>query len=338
MTGTSRTTRAILKTDGRNQSYGSGSDLVDFILGITFEIWEQRQVEKILDYYAEDVQVYSLEGMTTGAEAMVSGTHATLVSFPDRLLLADDVIACGTAKKGFSSHRITSPMTHLGDHPFGKASGKQLRITNIADCEINDGVITREWLIRDNLALARQIGLDPLDCAGVIARKFDDHQTAWLAKEFSRASNQDSPLPVNGSGQKQLSAFVETALTACWLSGDDKVLETIYAPYCVMHRSPVQCHSGRERILQHYAHWRNAFPGASLCIDHVCSSPFDLDNQRIAVRWSVAGLHQGEFAGAPASGKPVYILGVTHWKLVDGKIAVEWTVFDELAMLAQTLV
>jgi hypothetical protein len=36
--------------------------------------------------------------------------------------------------------------------------------------------------------------------------------------------------------------------------------------------------------------------------------------------------------------KPVYILGVTHWLLVDGRIAAEWTVFDELAVLAQTLV
>ena len=40
---------------------------------------------------------------------------------------------------------------------------------------------------------------------------------------------------------------------------------------------------------------------------------------------------------APASGKPLYIVGVTHWQIVHGRIAVETTVFDELSVIAQTL-
>lgn len=338
MTGTSKTTRTNPKIKDRAEGYNSESNLVDFILGITFEIWEQRQVEKIHDYYARDVEVYSLEGMTTSAAAMVQNTHSTMSSFPDRLLLADDVITCGTAKKGFSSHRITSPMTHHGDTRFGPATGKRVRIANIADCEINDGMITREWLIRDNLALVGQLGFDPVSSARVIAQQFDDRQTAWLAAEFSRTCAHQSPFPDNESRRDPSHEFARGVLDGCWLSGDHETLENFYAPYCVLYRSPVQTHSGRDQVLKHYAHWRNAFPHASLSIDHVCSSPIDTVNQRIAVRWSVAGLHQGKFAGTPASGKPVYILGVTHWHLVDGHIAAEWTVFDELAMLAQTLV
>ena len=71
------------------------TSIVDFILGITFEIWEQRQVDNIHRYYGDDVQVYSLDGFTHGAAKMVTNTHETLATYPDRLLLGDAVIASG---------------------------------------------------------------------------------------------------------------------------------------------------------------------------------------------------------------------------------------------------
>ncbi len=337
MTGASKPTHKNSKNEGHANRYSLDSDLVDFILGITFEIWEQGQVEKIYDYYAEDVSVYSLEGMTTSAADMVRNTYDTLKSFPDRLLLADDVIGCGTAKSGFSSHRISSPMSNHGDTRFGPATGKRIQITNIADCEVNNGLITREWLIRDNLALVKQLGFDPLDSASVVAEQFDDGQIEWLASEFSRTSGNNTSFSANESQEHQDRLFAEQTLKACWLTGDRKTLERSYAPYCVLHRSPIQIHSGRDQVFQHYAEWRSAFPGANLCIDHICASPFDHSNRRISVRWSIAAMHEGRFAGIRATGKPVYVLGVTHWQVVDGRIAAEWTVFDELALLAQTL-
>ena len=330
--GMSSTTQTDSTADRSTDSYGADSDLVDFILGITFEIWEQGQVEKIHDYYAADCEVYSLEGMTEDAATMVSNTHATLASFPDRLLIADDVITTGTAKKGFSSHRLISPMTNMGDTVFGPDSGQKVMAMNIADCEVNDGLITREWLVRDNLAVVTQLGFNPLDCARTIAARFDTRQIEWLASEYTRTCNDSGE-----SGQDPTHSFARDVLEACWLTGDTEVLESTYAPYCVMHRAPLRRFSGRDQVLEHYTQWRSAFPAASLSVDHVCSQPFDQDNQRIAVRWSVAGLHEGDFTNAPASGKPVYILGVTHWQLVNGRIANEKTVIDELSVLAQTL-
>jgi predicted ester cyclase len=336
MTGTSKSSRNPHKTDAPTAAYGIESDLVDFILGITFEIWEQGQVELIHNYYAEKVEVFSLDSMTTSATRMVENTYKTIETYPDRLLLADDVITKGTSKQGFSSHRLVSPMTNLGESIFGPATGRQILAMNIADCEVNDGLITREWLVRDNLAVIRQLGLDALICASVIAEHFDERQTSWLASEFARTvKNQTS---ASSNNNDSLHSFVRDTLGNCWIGGDNDVLESSYAPYCVMHRAPLQIHSGREALLKHYAGLRLAFPNASLSIDHVCSQPFDKHNQRIAVRWSVAATHEGEFANQPATGKPVYILGVTHWQLVDGRITAEWTVFDELAVLAQTLV
>ena len=151
-------------------AYGPDSDIVDFILGITFEIWEQRGVDLIHRYYAPDVEVYGMEGVIHGAQAMVDGTRQMLDAFPDRLLLGDNVVWSGSRASGFySSHRITSPMTNLGPSAFGEATGRRVCITNVADCVVENGVVTREWLMRDNLALVRQLGFEPTEAAGRLA-------------------------------------------------------------------------------------------------------------------------------------------------------------------------
>lgn len=319
--------------------YGADSSIPDYILGITFEIWEQRQIQKILQYYSKDVTVYSLDGITRSAEQMVVQTREMLSAFPDRLLIGDDVIWTGTTQRGFSSHRVYSPMTHLGDTAHGAASGRSVQIMNIADCEIRNGVITREWLMRDNLALLSQLGLDPLQAARNACRDFDPSLEAWLASEFKRVFESvpqgEARVPVTCQGTD--TEFADAVLGNLWTRGDQAALETIYAPYCVLHRAPVRTVSGREPILAHYAGWRRAFPDARLSIDHACSLPCHGEERHMAVRWSVAGHHEDAFAACQPTGRPVLVLGATHWRILEGRIIREWTVFDELALMTQVL-
>ena len=340
MDGKQSISEEISPANGRTRPYGTDSHIVDFILGITFEIWEQRQIDSILQYYAEDVEVFSLEGITRGAASMVESTHETLAAYPDRLLLGDEVIYAGSTSKGFSSHRLISPMTHLGTSNFGPATGRDVRVMNVADCEINQGFITREWLVRDNLALVNQLNIDVLPAAQSLADKFDAPLIDWLRQEFEDTINSNPPHNYSDEADP-VAYFARRVLESCWITGDATTLAAAYAPYCHLYRAPVRIMSGNRRILEHYAEWRQAFPGARLRIDHVCSQQINDDSsadcRNIAVRWSIAGKHEGKFAGRDATGRPVYILGVTHWKVIDGRIATEWTVFDELAMLAQTI-
>ena len=80
---------------------------------------------------------------------------------------------------------------------------------------------------------------------------------------------------------------------------------------------------------------RNAISVAGASVDHIAVQPGGDGCQNVAVRWTVAGTHSGDFLGMPASDKPVFVLGVTHWRIVGGRIAVEWTVFDSLGVMAQ---
>ncbi len=164
--------------------------------------------------------------------------------------------------------------------------------------------------------------------------------SAGSRKEHDRTSlGLPATAPTLGEdGNDPHETFARHVLEACWVSGDSSVLEQAYAPYSVMHRAPTRIFSGRTSTLAHYRAWREAFPDARLTLDHICSQPFGNNGSHVAARWSVAAHHHGPFAGISPEGRPVYIVGVTHWRLVNGRIVVEWTVFDEISLQAQLMV
>jgi hypothetical protein len=38
------------------------------------------------------------------------------------------------------------------------------------------------------------------------------------------------------------------------------------------------------------------------------------------------------------TGKPMFVMGVTHWRCIKDHVAIESTIFDDLAVLSQTMV
>ena len=320
-------------------AYSADDDLVDYILGITFEIWEEGGVDLIDHYYGPDTLVYSLDGITSGSQAMIDGTQAMLAAFPDRLLLGDDVIGKGDTHDGYSSHRVLSPMTNTGDSMWGPATGKSVRIMNMADCVVEEGVIALEWLARDNLALIKQLGFDITESARLIADRRTPELSAWFVEETDRLSNSLKPVDdtVLCSASTDPQQFSQQVLNALWMTDSSTTIESAYAPYSVMHRSPIEIISGRAAIAKHYADLRGAFDCSAASVDHIAVQAAGDHTHHIAARWAVCGMHVGEYLGVAATGKPVYIMGVTHRRIVDGRIAVEWTVFDSLGVLSQLL-
>ena len=133
-------------------------DLPDYILKITHQIWEDKDVESIREYYAKGIPVRSPAGVVYGPDAVVKATYATLEEFPDRQLLGEDVIWIGNEHDGYlSSHRILTRATHLNDGVYGKATGKKLIYRVIADCACKDNQVYDEWLVRDQGAIVRQL-------------------------------------------------------------------------------------------------------------------------------------------------------------------------------------
>jgi len=102
------------------------TDIVDYILRITYRIWEGKQIGLCYDYYSDDCPVYTMAGITIGAEEVTQNTLITLASFPDRTLGAENIIWGGNDTNGFhTSHLIKTSMTNLGSSDMGPATGNQ---------------------------------------------------------------------------------------------------------------------------------------------------------------------------------------------------------------------
>ena len=326
--------------DRRAGAYGADDDIVDFILGITFEIWEERGVELIHQYYAEDCIIWGLDGITHGAAEVVDATWQTLEAFPDRLLLAENVIWSGNREDGYySSHRLLSKATNKGPTVYGPATGIGIRMANIADCFIEDGMITREWLVRDNMTLATQLGAEPIAAARDMAEQRTDEHQAWIDDESVRVRNASMPRLADGpvSPNDDPVAFAWRVLNSCWI-GDKQTFDEVHAPYSVLHRSPLRHYSGRDEVFGYYESIREVMGPIQFSVDHVAAQPFAENGVDIAVRWTATGTHTGELMGVAPTHKPMFILGVSHWRCIAGRIAIEMTVFDDLAVLSQILV
>jgi steroid delta-isomerase-like uncharacterized protein len=56
---------------------------------------------------------------------------------------------------------------------------------------------------------------------------------------------------------------------------------------------------------------------------------------RVVARWTGTGTHRGELMGIEATGNSIEVEAISIFRMADGKIAEEWTVWDALGLLQQ---
>ena len=149
--------------EGYNPRY---KNIVDYIIGVTHEIWEEHGIGKLYDYYANTVLMHTASGLRYGREAVIAATIESQASFPDRRLFGEEVIWTGNNVDGFyTSHRLRHEGTNRGWSPYGPPTGKRVSYRAIADCVCVRDMMVEEWISRDELLLVMQLGLDPLKTA-----------------------------------------------------------------------------------------------------------------------------------------------------------------------------
>ena len=319
--------------------YSNSEEIVDYILRITREIWEDRNPDRVMRYYGPEARIHALGGIMQGAAAVTENTRAMQTAFPDRLVIGEDVV-CSPLDGGawLSSHRIRSPMTSKGDNAYGPATGRRVTTHVMADCVVRNGLIEKEWLVRDNLSLVRQLGLDPLEVARrEAARILPDEHSRWLADERRRVMDAPRPRPDPASPpnpQQDPLGFAREILLGLW-QNPSEFCETAYTPYAVLSDSDREV-AGASDILGHYAALRESLKVLRLSVDHAGLQAHG-GGWTLAARWTAAAEHSQEFEGLPAARGPLFLLGISHWWLTGGRVAREWTVFDRLALMEQIL-
>jgi len=318
-------------------------DFPDYIIRITDRIWHERKVEMCLDYYAADSLIHTQSGDIIGAQTVVDNTHATLGSFPDRVLDPDNVIWSEDAPQAgsvnpvfYSSHLITSKMTNLGPSEFGPATGRQIKVITIADCACRDNVVFEEWLVRDYAAVVQQMGLDVDAKAKSLAE--EDKTNAFSLVDFhadNHASVLKSPVSPIAKPEKPEASpreFAESYFGHIWSNKDEAKLSDFYDFRVGATYPGAQNFYGHDQVWEFLNQVFTAIPEAQMKIEHVADIPYLGGARDVAVRWSLAGTHTGDGFYGEATGSDIYIMGVSHLRLINGRIREEVTIWDDVAV------
>lgn len=306
------------------------TDLDHYIRVITERIWESRRIDDIRTYYASDCAVETPTNVSIGVEPVIESTKNTLSVFPDRELLAEDVLCSGDEEGGFlSSHRICSPMTHRGDGPFGPATGRRIHARTIADCVCRDNQIIHEWLVRDQAAIARQVGLHERDLA----------QT-WLTQRGPLAKPAMPPVPGGYRSHIDAGALAtayRSLYEGLWAGRDAAVVMGSHDRAAILEAPAGQTLYGHLEIRDFWTSLLTALPRAQFVLEHLAEVRRPARNPAVAMRWRVQAWHEGSGRYGEPSGRAVEIMGICHAEFAAGRILREWLLIDEVAVWMQVL-
>ena len=316
-----------------NNCFTDENEIEKFIYDITEEIWENKQVENIRNYYALDVIVRSPSVTSYDCDTVVQATYKTLEQFPDRELIGEDVISCGSkAGTYLSSHRILSTGTHLGDGFYGKATGKKIIYRVIADCLVVNNIIVEEWIIRDEASILIQLGFN---VRNFVEQKINDGSFSKTDIEFTKNAfvqkyilndcqneyalkYKDYFTKLINKNTLSLKDYYDRAAQLYWIGG-----ELIYT---------------REKIFEKW----NTFLSCFEILKYEVSSNISLSQNRMrprsALRWRLVCKHNSNGCYGTATNKEIEIYGIAHAEFGKYGIVREFILIDEISIWKQILI
>ena len=310
------------------------ADFPDYILGVTRTVWERRGVSTLREYYAPDIVVRSPASLVVGNEGVIAATMATQAEFPDRELLGEDVIWCGTPEEGMlSSHRILCTATHSGDGAYGPASGRKLGYRVIADCHARNNRIDDEWLIRDQGAIVRQIGWEPADYARHLIES--EGGADRCIRPFVPEADRRGPYAGRGNANGWGARYADVLGRV--MDADMAAIPAEFDRACHLEYPAGASGSSHDFAVRFWMEVRSSFPSAEFVIDHQIGREDPLMPPRAALRWSLRGRHDGWGRFGAPTGADVYLMGAAHAEFGPWGLRREYVLFDEVAVWKQIL-
>ena len=110
--------------------------------------------------------------------------------------------------------------------------------------------------------------------------------------------------------------------------GNFELASELYAPDFVNHGQTRDVDLAEDQAAARG--WKSAFPDLVMTADKLVA-----EGDLVTVLWSARGTNTGTGNGLPATGKALTGRGITIWRIVDGRIAEEWSAFDQFSILEQ---
>ena len=120
--------------------------------------------------------------------------------------------------------------------------------------------------------------------------------------------------------------WLEEVVSTGDLALADELLAPDYALHCPGMPGPVDREGHKQLVLM----FHTAFPDWRETIDDVIA-----EGDKVVIRVSGSGTHEGEFQGIPPSHARVTATGVGIGRIENGRIAEAWAAYDALGMMQQ---
>ena len=124
-------------------------------------------------------------------------------------------------------------------------------------------------------------------------------------------------------------ALVVESVEALNAGHTDRLL-SVMAPDFVMHLAEFAEPLGREAWQEGFELVRRAFPDLEAQVDDLVAA-----DDKVALRLTLGGTHQGEFQGIPATGRTIRYVSHEFYRVRDGLFAEEWICSDMASLFRQ---
>ncbi len=125
--------------------------------------------------------------------------------------------------------------------------------------------------------------------------------------------------------------LVRRLMAEAWNARHFSVIDELCSASFTMHDpSTPNLSKGPEAAKAYIGALVAAFPDIHLMVHDIFG-----EGDRVSLRWSAEGTHQGELNGVPPTNRRVSVSGQAIYRIADGKIEEDWIVVDTFGMLQQ---
>ena len=318
-----------------------GYDIVDYIHRSTHQIWDEKFIGKIYDYYLPRAIVHTSDGDIYGRDQVIRLTTIRQAAFPDTRDYIEDVIWSGNEEAGWkTSMRWTYMGTNTGYSVYGPPTGRKVAVRGVAVCHVRANQVCEEWVAYNERSLLRQLGLNEREVMEKFARTGWSNGNAGAANAPTRgavenviAQGTPSPVPEPTREGFDVEYFVRRAYHEIWNWRYIGKIDEYFVPNHLCHASSDREIYGLGDYKQDILSRLAAFSDGALHVDEVIVLGDEASGYRVSVRWTFIGTHLGPGVYGAPTGKRVSFFGISQHRIEQGRFVEEFTEFGEFSLI-----
>ena len=248
-------------------------NIIDYIVRITYCIWEEKNIGYIYDTYSKDCRVWDEFGLQFGSEKIVADTVHTNNAFPNIRLFADEVIWAGDENISFhTSHRTIITGKNTGYSKFSPPTGKSVRLLCIANCVAKNNEIYYENVVYDTVTLIKQLGLNVNEIAKEIANQGNvgpfapDFKNSKPKRTNNKSKSLEFKIPTKISNIRE---FVQVVFNTIWNRRDFSAIDKAYSDDIIFEGSTERNFKGKKQLRNFVISIIASFPDLALSVEDI---------------------------------------------------------------------